>query len=75
MGDEFDVLSRTTNADAERQAISRWGLDFARRYRLRRVAVKKVRLDHSPKGGRRLQAAIVHELIEFGTRWRQAETH
>jgi hypothetical protein len=42
-------------------------LDRARRYRLRGVAVEKVRLDRASGGGRRVEMTIVHELVEFGT--------
>ena len=44
-----------------------WRLDRARRCRLRGVAVEKVRLDRAYGGGRRVEVAIVHELVEFGT--------
>ena len=40
-----------------------WRLDRARRYRLRGVAVEKVRLDRASGGGRRVEVAIVHELV------------
>jgi hypothetical protein len=51
-----------------------WRLDCARRYRLRGVAVKKVRLDRASGGRRRVEKAIVHELVEFGTISRDAQT-
>ena len=43
-----------------------WRRDCARRHRLRAVAVEKVRLDRVFGGGRRVEMAIVHELVEFG---------
>jgi glyoxylase-like metal-dependent hydrolase (beta-lactamase superfamily II) len=42
-------------------------LDCARRYRLRGVAVEKVRLDRASGGGWRVEVAIINELVEFGT--------
>ena len=51
--------------DRKRRTQNRhWRLDCARRFVL--VAVEKVRLDRASGGGRRVEVAIVHELIEFG---------
>ena len=44
-----------------------WQLDCARRYRLRGVAVEKVRLVRASEGEWGVEVAIVHELVEFGT--------
>jgi hypothetical protein len=43
-----------------------WRLDCARRYRLRGVAVEKVRLDRASGGEWRVEVTIVDELVEFG---------
>ena len=51
-----------------------WRLDCARRYWLRGVAVEKVRLDRASGGGRRVEVAIVHKLIEFSTILGNAQT-
>jgi hypothetical protein len=58
-------IAPSTGSDALK--IGHWRLDRARRYRSRGVAVEKVRLDRASGGDRRLQAAIVNELVEFGT--------
>ena len=44
-----------------------WRLDCARRYRLRGIAVEKVRLDRASEGEWRVEVAIFHELVEFCT--------
>jgi hypothetical protein len=49
-------------------------LDRARRYRLRGVAVEKVRLDRASGGGRRVEVAIVYKLIKFSTILGNAQT-
>ena len=52
--------------DRKRRTQSRhWRLDCASPFRI--VAVEKVRLDRASGGGRRVEMAIVHELVEFGT--------
>ena len=51
-------------------AGTRYGhVDFLLRspYRLRGVAVEKVRLDRASGGEWRVEVTIVHELVEFGT--------
>jgi hypothetical protein len=58
-------IGPSTGGDAIKIAIGR--LDCARRYRLRGVAVEKVRLDRPSRGEWRVEVTIVHELVEFGT--------
>jgi hypothetical protein len=58
-------IAPATGGDALKVVIG--GLACARRYRLRGVAVEKVRLDRAYGGGWRVEVAIVHELVEFGT--------
>ena len=58
-------IAPSTGGDANQDR--HWRLDYARRYRLRGVAVEKVRLDRASGGEWRVEVAIVHELVEFGT--------
>ena len=57
-------IAPSTGGDANQDR--HWRLDYARRYRLRGVAVEKVRLDRASGGGRRVEMPIIHELVEFG---------
>jgi hypothetical protein len=65
-------LAPSTGSDALEDR--RWRLDCARRYRLRGVAVEKVRLDRAYGGGRRVEMPIIHEPVEFGAISGNAET-
>jgi hypothetical protein len=57
-------IAPSTGCDTLKIAIG--GLIGGRCYRLRGVAVEKVRLQHASDGGRCFEVAIVHELVEFG---------
>jgi hypothetical protein len=77
-----EVLGRLYLCDDWHRSLDRrrriqdrhWRLDCPRHYRLRGVAVEKVPLDRASEGGRRVEVAIVHELVEFGTIRGNAQT-